>query len=82
MAMLAILVTDFGQSMAVNGFDQAEYDRLILEVRVSAHHVRPKTFTTLPIHGSKRPRETGATNSGSEIDDVDSFAAPEVLVKH
>ena len=75
-----ITLTDSGQSMVVNGFGQAKYDQLVLDVRSGVPPTRPTTLMTLPIHGSKRPRETRTKDSGCEIEDDCFVGAPEVLI--
>ncbi|CAD6586123.1 MAG: hypothetical protein ASARMPREDX12_002277 [Alectoria sarmentosa] len=72
-----ITLTDSGQSMVVNGFGQAKYDQLVLDVRSGVPPTRPTTLMTLPIHGSKRPRETRTKDSGCEIEDDCFVGAPE-----
>ena len=60
--------------MEVDGFNQAEYDQLVSNVRSGAPPARTSLFVTLPIPRRKCPRRIEALDSSSEIDGEDGDA--------
>ena len=71
---IIVAITEIEQSMGVDGFNQAHYSQLVLDISRNAPPLRPSLVVSLPIPRNKRPRESTITDSSSETDDSDSSA--------
>ena len=66
------LMTDTRQSMEMDGFNQAEYNQLVSDVRSGLPPAIPKLLVTLRVPRNKRTRDTRA--SRGPRDDYQTFA--------